>query len=150
MKTTPDPRTATSTYRLQVRFAETDLMGVVHHANYLLYCEAARVDWLHKRGVSYQAWVAHGIHLPVAETHLRYKQAARFDDILDVHATVAELSRVTVLFRYEIRCAGRLLCLADTLLVSVGDDMKIRRLPEEVAHVFLLPEQPPTAWAARG
>ncbi len=141
MKITPDPQTATSTHRLQVRFGETDLMGVVHHANYLLYCEAARVDWLHKRGVSYQAWVAHGIHLPVVEAQLRYRQPARFDDVLDVSATVAEVSRATVLFRYAIRCGERLLCTADTLLVSVGDDMKIRRLPDAVAAVFLQPEQ---------
>ena len=49
----PDPAKATSHHRLEVRFCETDLMGVVHHANYLVYCEAARVSWLHKRGVSY-------------------------------------------------------------------------------------------------
>src|SRR5687767_6477475 len=68
----------TSSYRVQVRFCETDLMGVVHHASYLVYCEAARVDWLHKRGVSYDSWVQHGIHLPVVEAKLRFKASARF------------------------------------------------------------------------
>jgi acyl-CoA thioester hydrolase len=83
----PDPERATSTHKLQVRFAETDLMGVVHHASYLVYCEAARVDWLHKRAISYQSWVRHGIHLPVVDVHLRYKQPARFDELLAPRST---------------------------------------------------------------
>lgn len=138
-----------SEYTLQVRFAETDLMGVVHHANYLLYCEAARVDWLHKRGVSYDSWVRHGIHLPVVETRLRFKQAARFDEILVVRTTVAELTRVTVRFRYRIVRGEALLCDAETLLACVGEDLKLKRMPPDVRRVFESPELLPESWAAR-
>ncbi|HZO14288.1 MAG TPA: thioesterase family protein [Polyangiaceae bacterium] len=135
-----DPDRATSVYRLAVRFCETDLMGVVHHANYLVYCEAARVDWLHKRGVSYQSWLQHGIHLPVVETRLRFKKAARFDELLDVTTTATELTRVTVRFAYRIRCADQLVCEAETMLACVGDDLKLKRLPAAVAEVFRSPE----------
>ena len=140
---------ATSDYRLQVRFAETDLMGVVHHASYLLYCEAARVDWLHKRGIAYDTWVRHGIHLPVVETRLRFKQAARFDDILVVRTTVAEVTRVTVRYRYQILRGEAFLCEADTLLACVGEDLKLQRLPPDVRAVFESPELSPDAWAPR-
>ena len=74
---------------LQVRFCETDLMGIVHHANYLLYFEAGRVDWLHRRSISYDVWTKQGIHLPVVESQLRYRKAARFDDVLHVDTTCA-------------------------------------------------------------
>jgi acyl-CoA thioester hydrolase len=138
---------SSSDHRLQVRFAETDLMGVVHHASYLLYCEAARVDWLHKRGISYDSWVGHGIHLAVAEARLRFKRAARFDDILVVRTRVDELSRFTVRFRYHILRGETLIAEAETLLACVGDDLKLKRLPEEVREVFTSPERPREQWA---
>jgi acyl-CoA thioester hydrolase len=133
---------ATSVHRLQVRFCETDLMGVVHHGNYFTYCEAARVDWLHKRGVSYDSWVRHGIHLPVVEAKARYKAAAKFDQILDVETTMDSLSRVTVRFRYTIRHERTLICEAETLLACVGDELKLKRIPPDVADVFKSGELP--------
>jgi len=139
----------TSTYHVQARFGETDLMGVVHHATYLLYCEAARVDWLHKRGVSYQSWIAHGIQLPVVETELRYKRAARFDDILAVTTTMDALTRVTVSFRYEITHDDALICSARTKLASVGNDLKLKRIPSEITDVFRSAELPEAQWAPR-
>lgn len=123
-------------------------MGVVHHASYLLYCEAARVDWLHKRGVSYDSWVRHGIHLAVVETRLRYKQAARFDEILVVRTWVEDLTRLTVRFRYRVLRGETLLCEAETLLACVGNDLKLTRIPEEVRQVFESPELEREAWAA--
>ena len=131
---------ATSTYRLRVRFCETDLMAIVHHANYLVYCEAARVDWLHKRGVSYADWERMGIHLPVVDVRLRYRQPARFEDVLAIETTVAELSRASVRFAYRIRRGEDLLCEAETLLACVGHDLGLRRLPADVAAVLRSPE----------
>ena len=140
---------ATSIHRLQVRFGETDLMGVVHHASYFSYCEAARVDWLHKRGVSYDSWVQHGIHLPVVEAKARYKSAAKFDQILAVETTMAELSRVTVRFRYRIVHDETLVCSAETLLACVGEELKLMRLPTAVREVFEMGELPVAEHAPR-
>jgi acyl-CoA thioester hydrolase len=136
----PDPAVATSHFEVAVRFCETDLMGVVHHANYLVYCEAARVDWLHKRGVSYESWLQHGIHLPVVDARLRFKMPARFDETLDVATTVSELTRITVRYHYRITRGRALLCEAETLLACVGDDLKLHRMPPEVYDVFLSAE----------
>jgi acyl-CoA thioester hydrolase len=126
--------------KLQVRFAETDLMGIVHHANYLVYFEAARVDFIHRRGVSYETWVKSGVHLPVVEVALRYKKAARFDEVLVVEAKCVELTRVTVRFEYEIKRDQDLLVVGSTLLACVGDNLGPRRIPEEIAAVFRSPE----------
>lgn len=130
----------TSHFRLQVRFCETDLMGIVHHANYLVYFEAGRVDWLHKRGIAYEDWAKRGIHLPVVETKLRYRKAARFDEHLIVESTVAELHRATVRFSYRIHRGADLLCEGETLLACVGPNLTPMRIPADIAEVFRSPE----------
>jgi acyl-CoA thioester hydrolase len=136
----------TSRMSLSVRFCETDMMGIVHHANYLVYFEAGRVDWLHRRGVSYEAWAKQGIHLPVVETRLRYRKAARFDEILLVETTCAALTRVTVTFSYVITRgpdAARI-CEGETLLACVGHDLTPKRFPADIAAVFRSPEPSPS------
>jgi acyl-CoA thioester hydrolase len=126
----------TSRHSLLVRFCETDLMGIVHHASYLAYFEAGRVDWLRRRGVSYTDWASRGFHLPVVEARVRYRKAARFDDRLVVETTCAEASRVTVRFRYRILRGEELLCEGETLLACVGHDLAPRRFPEDVTGVL--------------
>lgn len=125
---------------IDVRFCETDLMGIVHHANYFTYFEAGRVDWLRRRGVSYQEWAALGIHLPVIEAGIRYRRAARFDDRIVVESTMGALTRVTVRFDYRILRQDEVLCEGETLLACVGDDMGPRRIPPEVREILQSPE----------
>lgn len=128
------PQTSRTT--IQVRFAETDLMGIVHHANYLVYFEAARVDFIHRRGVSYEEWLKEGVHLPVVEVAIRYKKAARFDEVLTVEATCVELTRVTVKFEYRILRGDDVLVTGSTLLACVGDNIAPKRIPDAIANVF--------------
>jgi acyl-CoA thioester hydrolase len=140
---TPDvPPHLTSRMPLLVRFCETDLMGIVHHANYLTYFEAGRVDWFHRRGVSYDDFVRQGIHLPVVETHLRYRKAARFDEQLVVETTCAEVKRATVLYTYRILRGADLLCEGDTLLACVDNALGLRRIPDPLRAIFQSPEKP--------
>jgi acyl-CoA thioester hydrolase len=134
------PAHLTSRHELLVRFCETDLMGIVHHANYLAYCEAGRVDWLHRRGISYDLWAKQGIHLPVVEARLRYRKAARFDENLVVETTCSEVKRVTVLFTYRILRDADLLCEGETLLACVGHELAPKRIPDHIAKVFMSPE----------
>jgi acyl-CoA thioester hydrolase len=131
---------------MRVRFFETDLMGIVHHATYLTYFEAARVDFLHKRGVRYDEWARGGIHLPVVEANVRYRKAARFDEWLDVETSVGQVSRVTVRFDYVIRRADALVCEGFTLLACVGDDMAPKRFPEWVTSALTRAEAPEIEW----
>jgi acyl-CoA thioester hydrolase len=137
------PSYLSSQTSLVVRFCETDMMGIVHHANYLVYFEAGRVDWLHRRGVRYGDWEKQGIHLPVVETRLRYRKAARFDETLVVTTTCAEMTRVTARFGYLITRGEDRVCEGETLLACVGHDLAPRRFPEDIAAVFRSGETAP-------
>ena len=130
------PAHLTSRYALAVRFCETDLMGIVHHANYLTYFEAGRVDWLHRRGVSYETWARRGIHLPVVEARVRYRKAARFDEALVIESTCSEVTRVTVRFAYRVMRGADVLCEGETLLACVGHDITPKRIPADIADIF--------------
>jgi acyl-CoA thioester hydrolase len=141
------PEHCRTRYEMRVRFFETDLMGIVHHAAYLTYVEAARVEYLRRRAANYRAFVETGYHMPVVEAHLEYRRAARFDDVLVVEVRLGALTRVTVRFDYRVLRPGpegeELLCEGHTLLACVNDDHRPRRIPPHVAELLLGPERAP-------
>lgn len=87
---------------IRVRYAETDKMGVVYHANYFAWFEIGRCELLRAIGRSYREMEASGLGLPVIEAHCEYKSPARYDDELVVKTTGKLLSRARVEFVYEI------------------------------------------------
>ena len=125
---------------LRVRFCETDLMGIVHHGSYLVYFEAGRVEWLRRRGVTYADWASRGVHLPVVEAHVSYKAPSRFDDLLHVDTTLAELRSVSMKFSYAIRREGTLIAEGFTRLGCIDAEHKLLRIPEHMRDVLLAPE----------
>jgi acyl-CoA thioester hydrolase len=136
----PDPSDSpphlTSRLSILVRFGETDLMGIVHHANYLTYLEAGRIDWIHRRRVGYEEWARRGIHLPVVEARLKYRKAARFGETLVVETTRRELKRVTVRFTYRILRGADLICDGETLLACVSPELGLMRIPDDIRAVL--------------
>jgi acyl-CoA thioester hydrolase len=98
-QTAPRPPLAIT---LRVRYAETDKMGVVYYANYLIWFEVGRCELLRAAGSSYRELEATGIGLPVVEAHCEYKSPARYDDELQVKTWGALLSPARVEFRYEV------------------------------------------------
>ena len=88
---------------IRVRYAETDKMGVVYHANYFMWFEVGRCELLRAIGRSYREMEAEGVGLPVIEAHCEYKAAARYDDELEVRTWGKLLSPARVEFSYEIR-----------------------------------------------
>ncbi len=140
-----DPARATSACELRVRFCETDLMGIVHHGNYLAYMEAGRVDWLHKRGVTYASWAAGGRHLPVVDANVRYRAPARFDEILTIETSLVELRNVSLRFAYRILRDGTLLCEGSTRLACVDDAHKLQRFTDDMLASLVSAETAPDA-----
>lgn len=132
-----DPHKSTSTTELRVRFAETDLMGIVHHSSYLLYFEVGRVEWLRDRGVTYADWAARGVHLPVVEANLVYKSPARFDELLVVETALTELRAVSLKFSYRVLKGGHLLVEGFTRLACINEDHSLLKIPEPMRDVFL-------------
>ncbi len=116
---------------LRVRYAETDQMGVVHHANYLLYCEVGRTDFLRSLGTSYADLEKEGVRLPVAEVTIRYHAPARYDDHIRVETTLSDVKSRTVTFDYLITDAvsSTRLVTARTTLVSLDDRGQVTALP---------------------
>lgn len=97
---------ATYVHRLQVRYAETDQMGRVHHANYLLYLEEARTRWLAQAGCSYAELEREGIGLPVRSVQVRYFEAALYEDVLEIELSVSRLRGASVTLDGLVRRAS--------------------------------------------
>ena len=138
------PTVARSVVRIRVRFGETDLMGIAHHASYLSYLEVARIEWLRRRGITYASWAEQGIHLPVVDLSIKYRAPVRFDDEIDVEATLGELRVVSARFDYRIlRAAGGTLCAeGSTRLACVDGRGALRRISEEMIQGLSLGETP--------
>lgn len=125
---------------VRVRFGETDLMGIVHHATYLSYFEAGRVEYLRRRGIEYLEWARRGVHLPVVEAHVRYRRTARFDERLLVETRLGELGRVKVRFDYRLLREAELVAEGSTVLACVDERHVPTRIPEDVLLVLRGPE----------
>ena len=120
--------------RVRVRYAETDRMGVVYYANYLVWFEVARTDWLRQGGSSYRDMEREGTALPVIEAHCEYRQPARYDDEIEIAARGTLLTPARVRFDYEVtRIADNTLAaVGHTVHAAVDVDGKPRRLPPRV------------------
>lgn len=124
--------------RIRVRYAETDKMGVVYHANYLVWFEVGRTDLLRHSGWTYREMEGEGCSLPVIEAHCEYRQPARYDDDLLIRTRGTRLSPVRVRFDYQVVREADELLLAEGYTVHAGLDPngKPRRLPERVLDLF--------------
>ena len=129
-------RDSTSTVR--VRYAETDKMGVVYYANYLVWFEVARTDWLRETGWTYRAMEQEGLGLPVIEAHCEYKASARYDDELQVKTTARLVSPVRLAFDYTVWRVGdsALIASGHTVHACVDQSGRPARLPARVKELF--------------
>ncbi len=122
--------------RVRVRYAETDQMGVVYHANYLIWMEVARVEFCDAAGFPYRDMEAGGYLLAVAEAHCSYRSPARFDDEIEILTTVTEANRRFMSFHYEMTCAGRVSALGQTRHIFLGRDFRPTKAPESYLKFF--------------
>ncbi len=106
-------------------------MGIVHHSNYLRFCESARVVWLETHDKSYGEWIEMGLHLAVTKVDLDYKQPARFDDRIDVTTWLEWVRGASLAMAYRIERDGTLLLSGRTEHASINDEGKVRRIPRE-------------------
>ena len=121
--------------RVRVRYAETDRMGVVYYANYLVWFEVGRAEWLRQQGWSYRAMEHEGgVQLPVIEAHCEYRRPARYDDEVDIAAQATLLTPVRLRFDYRLTRADddTLLAEGHTVHVAVDTNGRPCRLPERV------------------
>ena len=129
---------ASSNTTLRVRYAETDQMGVVYYANYLVWFEVARTDLLRQLGWSYREMEESGVVLPVIEVECRYRRPARYDDEMEIRTEGRVTSPVRMEFQYEVRVKGDADVIASgrTAHAAVGRDGRPCRLPVRVTEAL--------------
>ena len=124
--------------RFRVRYAETDQMGVVYYANYLVWMELGRVEYCRQAGIRYRDMETDdGILLAVAETNCRYIYRARYDEEIVVETSVPRAHARMITFAYVIRRAdGKVLATGETKHIFCGPDFLPRKLPEKYHAAF--------------
>jgi acyl-CoA thioester hydrolase len=128
-----------STSTVRVRYAETDQMGVVYHANYLVWFEVARTDLLRSLGATYRDLEEEdGVRLPVIEVECRYRRPARYDDVLEIRAEGRLLSPVRVEFTYSVTRAGsdEVVATGASRHAAMARDGRPCRLPARVRDLL--------------
>jgi acyl-CoA thioester hydrolase len=127
-----------STSLVRVRYAETDKMGVVYYANYLVWFEVARADLLRSLGWTYRAMEHDGVSLPVIEAHCQYHRPAHYDDELEIRAEGRMLSPARMEFVYQVirREDHALAASGRTVHAAVSSSGRPCRLPERIRQVF--------------
>ena len=127
-----------TTATVRVRYAETDKMGVVYYANYLIWFEVGRTDWLRSTGWTYRSMEEDGVQLPVIEVHCEYRQGARYDDEVAIRTTGRKLSPVRVQFDYEVvRAVDHIvLAIGHTVHATIDRNGRPVRMPDRVKDLF--------------
>ncbi|MBL7544269.1 MAG: acyl-CoA thioesterase [Bdellovibrionaceae bacterium] len=122
-------------YQHRVQFYETDTMGVVHHSNYLRFCEEARVAWAHSAGLIDYQKPESASHFAVLETRVRHLRPAFFGDSLVVFLQV-KLEGIRIFFQYKIQNKDDVLVLAETTHVPLDKNLKPMRLTKEFRKIM--------------
>ncbi|MGL5616529.1 MAG: acyl-CoA thioesterase [Sarcina sp.] len=123
---------------IRVRYAETDAMAIVHHANYYLYFEVAREDLIREMGISYKEMEAKGIMMPLVETSCKYMDAAKYDDELLIETSIIELSAIKVRIGYIVKRKedNKVLAKGETLQTFVDSNsfkiINLKKAKEEI------------------
>jgi acyl-CoA thioester hydrolase len=118
----------------RVNYSETDQMGVVYHANYLIWLDMARTEHLRRTGVTYKAMEQQGVFLAVTEARVRYRRGARYDDLLRIRCWIRDLTSRRVVFGYAVERAesDELLATAETSLIALDRQHGLARIPPHI------------------
>lgn len=125
------PNTIETTFH--VRYAETDQMGVVHHAAYIVWLEEGRSEWMRANGTSYAQFEKDGFMLAVSEVNIRYRQAAHYDQRVTIRCRLDEVRSRQVTFRYDVIDTenGTILAEAFTKLICLNTEGRVTHMPEK-------------------
>jgi acyl-CoA thioester hydrolase len=123
---------------VRVRYAETDRMGVVYYANYLVWFEVGRTEWLRETGWTYRAMEDEGLALPVIEAHCEYRLGAKYDDELEIRTRGRLVSPVRIAFDYEVvrRSDATVVATGHTVHATIDRAGRPVRLPARVKELL--------------
>jgi len=115
---------------IRVRYAETDRMGLLHHANYLVYFEQGRTELLRTCGLTYKKLEDQGYLLVLTKIEVRYRSPARYDDLLKLRTSVVRTTAVRIDHQYELLHEEVLVAEGSSTLACVGRDGHVQGLPD--------------------
>jgi len=115
---------------IRVRYAETDRMVLLHHANYLVYFEQGRTELLRQTGRTYKDVEDEGFYLVLAKIEVRYRAPARYDDLLTLHTTVVRRTPVRIEHEYRLVRGSELLAEGSSTLACVDKSGSLQAMPE--------------------
>lgn len=118
--------------QVRVRYAETDRMGLLHHANYIVYFEMGRTELLRQRGVSYRELEDSGHLLVIVDVGCKFKKPAFYDDLLTIRTTVTRITHVKIVHQYQVLRDGQLLAEGHSTLACIDRDGKPQALPDVI------------------
>ena len=131
-----DPADYRYVHRVRTRFAETDAMGIIHHAAYLPYLEEARVAYLRTLGHPYDEVRGDGLDIAVLEVAVQYRRPLHFDDEVDVHLWAGAVTHTTFQFAYLLTVDADVRATAVTVHGCVDANGRASRLPSWVGEIF--------------
>lgn len=120
--------------QVRVRYAETDRMGLLHHANYVVYFEQARTELLRACGFTYRDMEDSGHFLVVVDLQIKYKRPAQYDDVVTIRTTVEKVTHVKIVHKYEVFRDGLLLTEGQSTLACVDKAGRPQALPDTLRH----------------
>jgi acyl-CoA thioester hydrolase len=122
---------------VRVLYADTDRMGIVYYANYLRWFEAGRGEFIRAKGLRYRDFEErYGLLLPVAEAGVKYLEPARYDDLLELETSLADLRRASARFSYRLVRDGAVLSTGFTLHACVDGSGRLVRMPEQLSRAL--------------
>jgi acyl-CoA thioester hydrolase len=124
------------TLDIRVSYADTDQMGMVYYANYLVYFERGRTEWLREKGLAYKELEDMSVYLPVIECQVKYHSPARYDELITVETSLGEVGLATIEFNYSIRHNKRLVATGKTKHPFVNRDLKPIKIPARVREIL--------------
>ena len=127
-----------STITDRVNYSETDQMGVAYHGRYAVWLDMARTEHLRRTGVTYRELEARGLFLAVSDLRIRFRQPARYDDLVRIRCWVREVAsrRITFGYAVEREGTGDLLATAETSLLALAPDFTVIRVPKPVTDLL--------------
>lgn len=125
-------------HSFRVRYAETDRMGVSYYANYFVWFEMGRAEYLRSVGLQYLDYEKNGIYLPVVEASCRYSRPSTYDDLLKIQVVVSEFGKTSMKFLYRILKDSEKIAEGHTLHSFIDKNFKPIRVPEEILRAVPL------------
>lgn len=121
---------------LRVRYQETDNMGVVYYANYFVWFEVARTEYLRSVGISYKQLEDRGMFLMVASASCEYKSPAKYDDVVRIETWIPKMKNSSLQFQHRLFVGERLIATGESVHVFTNTFGKPIRIPDEIRELY--------------